>query len=41
MPIIGHRPLSEREKLIPFPTKGVTSATLNIKKEDLEAWMKE
>jgi hypothetical protein len=39
MPIIGHRPLSEREKEIPFPTKAVTSATLNITKRDLEALM--
>jgi hypothetical protein len=39
MPIIGHKPLSEMDKLIPLPVKGITSATLNIKKEDLEAWM--
>jgi hypothetical protein len=36
MPIIGHRPLSEKEKEIPFPTKPETSATLNVTKDDLE-----
>lgn len=39
MPIIGHKPLSEREKQIPFPTNRSTSITLNITKADIEAWI--
>ena len=41
MPIIGHKPLSEKDRLIPLPEKAVTSATLNITKEDIEAWTKD
>ncbi len=37
MPIIGHKPLSEMEKQIPFPKNGVTSSTINITKGDIEA----
>jgi hypothetical protein len=32
MPIIGHMPLSEKEKQIPIPIDGVTASTLNISK---------
>lgn len=39
MPIIGHKPLSEIEKQIPFPKNGTTSATLNITKRDVEELM--
>ena len=39
MPIIGHKPLSEKDRLISLPEKAVTSATLNITKEDIEAWI--
>jgi hypothetical protein len=39
MPIIGHKPLSEIEKQIPFPTNRTTSATLNVTKSDVEELM--
>jgi immunity protein 26 of polymorphic toxin system len=39
MPIIGHKPLSETEKQIPFPNNGVTSATLNVTKRGIETLM--
>jgi hypothetical protein len=35
MLIIGHMPLSEKEKQIPIPAEAVTSVTLNITKRDL------
>jgi Immunity protein 26 len=39
MPIIGHRPLSEKDKQIPLPEKPVTSITINYTKEDIESLM--
>jgi len=39
MPIIGHRPLTNGEKEIPYPAKAGTSATINITKKELEAFM--
>lgn len=39
MPIIGHRRLTDVEKQIPFPTKAETSATINITKKDIDAFI--
>lgn len=39
MPIIGHRPLSEEEKQISLPTRGVTGSSLNLTKTDLTEWI--
>jgi len=39
MPIIGHRPLSEKDKQIPLPEKPVTSVAIKYTKEDIEAFM--
>lgn len=39
MPIIGHKPLSEKDKQIPFPTKKETSITIPYSKIDIETFI--
>jgi hypothetical protein len=39
MPIVGHRPLSERDKQIPFPKKTETSITIPYTKTDIETFI--
>jgi len=36
MPLVGHRPLSEKDKTIPFPKNKVTSITIFYTKGDIE-----
>jgi hypothetical protein len=39
MPIIGHKPLSEKDKQIPFPNDSVTSVTIHYTKADIEKFI--
>ena len=39
MPIIGHKPLSEKDKQIPFPKDFVTSVTIHYTKSDIEKFI--
>jgi hypothetical protein len=39
MPIVGHKPLSLKEKLIPFPDKPETSITIPYTKTDIEIFI--
>ena len=39
MPIVGHKPLSLKEKLIPFPDKPETSITIPYTKTDIEKFI--
>lgn len=39
MPIVGHKPLSIKDKLIPFPTKAETSITIPYTKADIETFI--
>jgi Immunity protein 26 len=39
MPIVGHKPLSLKDKLIPFPNKSETSITIPYTKTDIETFI--
>jgi hypothetical protein len=39
MPIVGHKPLSLKEKLIPLPDKPETSITIPYTKTDIEIFI--
>jgi hypothetical protein len=39
MPLIGHRPLNEVDRKIPFPNNKVTSFTIPYTKTDIETFI--
>jgi hypothetical protein len=41
MPVIGYKPLSERDKAIPFPHRAITSITINYTKEDIQKFIEQ
>jgi len=41
MPVIGYRPLSERDRAIPFPHRAVTSITINLVREDIQKFIEQ
>jgi hypothetical protein len=39
MPIVGHKPLSEVERQIPFPTNGATAVSIRCSKTDIQSFI--